>query len=145
MLYRLRGVHRATWKVSTSVFLLASSRSTRALCVVICLLFHEADLMGYAQNRIISYRCCPTGGSCCDQSDGEQARGSPALLVPDLYAQRIACCRPGYYCYSSGCCPTGYIGCEGNSCCPPNENCCNGGGCCRSGYASKRFSAGAVF
>ena len=59
-----------------------------------------------------------------------------ALFVPDLYAKRIGCCPGGYYCYSTGCCQTGYTGCAGNSCCSPTESCCIGGGCCGEGYVS---------
>ena len=54
-----------------------------------------------------------------------------------FYVPRIGCCKTGYYCYATGCCPNGDSGCEGNSCCSPGETCCKGGGCCESGCVSR--------
>lgn len=36
------------------------------------------------------------------------------------------CCSSGRYCYGTGCCRLGDIGCEGNSCCSSRQTCCNG-------------------
>jgi len=68
-----------------------------------------------------------------------------ALFVPDIYAKWIGCCPGGYYCYSTGCCQTGYTGCAGNSCCSPTESCCIGGGCCAEGYVPKLSNPWMVF
>ena len=59
------------------------------------------------------------------------------LLISTFHTPRIECCKPGYFCYSTGCCQNGYSGCEENSCCAPGESCCSGGGCCKSGYVSQ--------
>ena len=147
MSFRLRGVHKPTWKVSTRVFFvfyLPVVLHTRfCLWSSVCCFtkrirwgmlnigsFHTVVvlLVVLAASQMVSRPAI-----------------YPVLPVPDLYAQRIGCCRTGYYCYSTGCCQTGYSGCEGNSCCAPSESCCNGGGCCRSGYASNLFSAEVVF
>ena len=55
---------------------------------------------------------------------------------------RVGCCKPGSFCYSTGCCPNGDSGCQGNSCCSPNQTCCTGGGCCDPGCVSNRKKKG---
>lgn len=63
---------------------------------------------------------------------------SSLILIPSPIPVRIGCCKAGYFCYSTGCCPIGDIGCQGNSCCEPSQTCCSGGGCCDPGYVSKK-------
>lgn len=117
-------------------FFLPSSHSTCILAAVICFPFPSAF-----DGTMLTPESSHVGAAHPLVLAANQEVSRPVIhsapLVPDLHALRIGCCGQGEYCYSTGCCKTGYAGCGGNSCCAPGENCCSGGGCCRAGYVSK--------
>ncbi|KAG8722368.1 hypothetical protein FRC08_003319 [Ceratobasidium sp. 394] len=67
--------------------------------------------------------CCPLGGRCCGNRK---------------------CCRSGFWCYSSFCCPVTQNGCDGKSCIKKGWNCCKGGYSCKPGYYCIKNLLGAI-